>query len=366
MASIKLLNKYIAKEVAVPFLFGVVAFSTITAGGALIPGLVSDASTYNLNITKIMALFILRMPKIISYTFPMASLLAALLSFGRLSGDSEITAFKSGGLSLYRLMLAPLLIGLAISVMTIWFNESIVPQASFIEENTIIQLKDSSKSAPDVKKNVNIPKYENGYLKRLIYASRMIGSVMKEVSVSEYEKGRLARIIFADEAEWQTGDGWEFRNGTMHQFGSSRRKAYVIEFEKEVINVNVKPRDISGRTKDADQMNLWELSSHIEKQKGFGADVTELRVKWHQKIAVPFACFIFILLGAPMGIRPQRSSSSVGLGLSILIVFLYYLLLSVGMWVGLLGVLNPLLAAWLPNILIGIYGVYSLQQKSNS
>lgn len=362
----KMIFSYIAKEITIPFLFGVLAFSTITAGGALIPGLINDANQYNLSIGKVIALFFLRMPKIVSYTFPMSALLAALMSFSRLSSENEITAFRAGGISLYKLMVSPLIFGFIVSVMTIFFNEAVVPKASFLEENTIIQLKDVSKNRPDIKKNINIPTYENGYLKRLLYAHTMEGPVMKEVSVSEYDNGRLARIIFSEEAEWQEGTGWEFRRGTMHQFAGNRRKAYVIDFEKEIINMDVQPRDVSGRAKDPDQMDIWELKDHINRQVSYGADVTELKVKWHQKIAIPFACLVFVLMGAPMGIRPQRSSSSVGLGLSILILFFYYVLLSVGMWFGLMGALTPLLAAWLPNILIGIYGTYLLIQKSNA
>jgi lipopolysaccharide export system permease protein len=362
---VKLLHQYMAKEILYPFLFGVVAFSTITAGGAIIPGLINDARAYNLGFNQVIALFFLRTPQIISYTFPMSTLLAALLCFSRLSGESELAAFRAGGISLYKLMVAPLIFGILISFITIFFNEAIIPKASFIEENTIIQLKDTSKSAPTVKKNVSIPKYEDGYLTRLLYAHEMTGSTMHEVSVSEYDQGRLARIIFAQEAEWQPAGGWEFRKGTLHQFGGNKRTAFVVDFEKETVNINVNPRDISGRSKDPQQMDLFELSKYIQQQQSFGAETTELRVKWHQKIAIPFACLIFVLLGAPMGIRPQRSSSSVGLGISILVIFLYYVLLSVGMWFGMMGVLLPVLAAWLPNILIGGYGLYNLYQKAN-
>lgn len=361
----KLLHRYMFLEILYPFLFAVIAFSTITAGGAILPGLIGDAQQYNLAFNKVIALFLLRLPRVISYTFPMSTLLAALMSFSRLSGESELSAFRAGGVSLYKLMWVPIGFGMLISCLTIVFNEAIVPKASFIEENTIIQLKDTAKATPSVKKNVNIPKYENGYLTRLLYAHEMEGSLMKEVSVSEYDQGRLARIIFAEAAEWDPTGGWVFYRGTMHQFGSNKRKAFVIDFAKENINLNINPRDVSDRSKDPAQMDIFELAKHIDQQRNYGADVTELQVKWHQKIAIPFACLIFVLLGAPMGIRPQRSSSSVGLGLSILILFLYYVLLSVGMWFGLMGVLPAIAAAWLPNVLIGGYGTYNLYKKAS-
>jgi len=360
-----MLHKYIFKEVFAPFLFGVLAFTTITAGGAIIPGLVSDATTYGLSFSKVVALFFLRIPNIVTYTFPMSMLLSTLLAFGRLSGDSEITAFRSGGISIYKLIAAPLVLGFLVSLLTIFFNEVIVPNASFAEENLIIQLKDISKNKPKLKENVNIPQYKNGYLNRLIYAHEMIEGVMKDVSIAEYDQGRLLRIIFSKTATWQDGGGWIFRDGVIHQFGSKKTSIMMIKFKEEMLNIAVRPRDISGRTKDPEQLNIKDLGTFIEKQKIFGADVKKYEVNWHQKIAIPFASLIFIFLGIPLGLKPQRSSSSVGMGISIIVIFFYYVLLSLGMWLGLIGSVPPVIAAWFPNIIIGSFGIYNLVKKAN-
>ncbi|MBU0580288.1 MAG: LptF/LptG family permease, partial [Candidatus Margulisbacteria bacterium] len=350
MFRIKILDRYLAAELFLPFLFGVLAFSAITAGGAIIPGLVGDATALNLPLGTAISLFMVRMPKVIAYTFPMATLLASLLAFGSLSSNSEVTAFRAGGLSLFRLMIAPFFIGVFISFLTILFNEAIVPKATFLEENMIIRYKEISKQIPTLKENVNIPEYEGGYLKRLVYAKEREENTMKDVSVSEYDKGRFARIIFAKQAEWQKEGGWLFKDGIIHQFSGDKRSAYIIEFKKEIINIELTLRDLSKRTKDPDQMALFELGQYIEQQKKRGVDVTEYLVKYNQKFAVPFACLVFVLLGAPMGIRPQRTGGGVGFALSIVVVFGYYVLLSIGMWLGLIGALTPWLAAWMPNI----------------
>jgi len=349
-----------------PFLFGVLAFSAITAGGAIIPGLVADATNYNLSLGTAFSLFLVRMPKVIAYTFPMSTLMASLLAFGRLSGDSEITAFRAGGLSLFRLMVPAAIIGLFISILTIVFNEAIVPKSAFLEENMMIRYKEMAKQIPALKQNVNIPEYEGGFLKRLVYARDLEDNIMKDVSVSEYDQGQFARIIFAKEAEWQKSGGWLFKDGIIHQFPGNKRSAYVIEFRNEKINIDLSLRDLSKRNVDPEQMSLFELRDYIEKQKKHGADVTEYLVKYNQKYAVPFACLVFVLLGVPMGIRPQRTGGGVGFALSIVIVFGYYMLLSIGMWMGLIGVLNPWLAAWMPNIAISLFGLFQVLQKNSA
>jgi lipopolysaccharide export system permease protein len=361
---IKLIYLYTFREILLPFLFGVGAFSVIFSGGSIIPGLISEAQLYNLGFDQVLALFLLRLPRVISLAFPMATLLAALLCFSRLSGESELTAFRAGGLSLYRLIAAPLVFGFLVSLLTVFFNETVVPQASFIEENTIIQLKDMSKGTPQIQTNVNIPMYENHRLVRIIHAREMEGSIMHQVNVIEYDQNdNVARSTRAEEAEFDALTGWTFRRGTMHQFAGDNRAALIVDFITQNININVRPRDISGRSKDPEQMNIGELSAYIRQQSGFGANVTKLRVQWHQKLAIPFACVIFVLLGSQMGIRPQRSSAGVGLGISVLVIFAYYVMLSVFMWFGQSG-FSPLLAAWLPNILIGGYGFYGLYKKT--
>ncbi|GBR76519.1 lipopolysaccharide ABC transporter permease protein [Candidatus Termititenax persephonae] len=361
---ISLLHRYMFREILFPFFFGVVAFSVIIAGGSIIPNLVNEAQRYNLAFSKITALFLLRMPGVIALTFPMATLLSTLLSFSRLSSESELTAFRAGGLSLYKLVAAPLFFGFLVSLLTICFNELIVPYSSFMAENTIIQLRDIAKAAPQIQKNVNIPMYENNRLVRMIHAQEMEGSVLRKVNVIEYDQGdNVARSTRADEAEYDAFNGWTFRRGTLHQFAGDNRSALIVDFVTQNINLSVQPRDIFGRNRDPDQMNIAELAEYIQRQSSFGANVLKERVLWQQKLAVPFACLIFVLLGSQMGIRPQRSGAGAGLGISVLVIFLYYVLLTLFMWFGQRG-FSPFLAAWLPNLLIGVYGFYGLYKKA--
>ncbi|MEO1131709.1 MAG: LptF/LptG family permease, partial [Cyanobacteria bacterium J06639_1] len=85
----------------------------------------------------------------------------------------------------------------------------------------------------------------------------------------------------------------------------------------------------------------------------------------HEKYSIPFVCLTFALVGAPLGLRPQRTSSSIGLGLSVLIIFGYYLAMFISQALGQVGALGPAIAAWLPNIVgcsIGGFLVYRASQ----
>ena len=120
---------------------------------------------------------------------------------------------------------------------------------------------------------------------------------------------------------------------------------------------------LKNREKRIEEMNAFELHERIQMKRQTGQDSTDDAVKFHMKFAVPFASLIFSILGACIGVRPHRSSSAIGLGISLIIILLYYVLIGFG--IGGAHFLTPILAAWLPNILVGAAGFYLLQKMVN-
>ena len=106
------------------------------------------------------------------------------------------------------------------------------------------------------------------------------------------------------------------------------------------------------------QMNVAELREHIEVLRAQGVDVRKYEVDLHLKYALPMASLVFALVAAPLGMQPTRSASSIGFGLSIVIIFLYYVFMSLGSALGQAGTLPPALGGWLQNIVIGGTGVF--------
>ncbi|MFW5856118.1 MAG: LptF/LptG family permease, partial [Bacillota bacterium] len=112
---------------------------------------------------------------------------------------------------------------------------------------------------------------------------------------------------------------------------------------------------------DIDDMSMRELREHIRILSEQGENPQEEWVEWHQRLSIPFASFIFVLLAAPLGIKPRRSSgSAVGMGLSILVIFIYYIILIIGSALGGSGTIPPWLGAWLQNIIFLILGTILL------
>jgi lipopolysaccharide export system permease protein len=107
-----------------------------------------------------------------------------------------------------------------------------------------------------------------------------------------------------------------------------------------------------------------QLKSQIEKKEKAGQDTLKMKVELYAKTALPFACLIFMLLGAPLGLNPQRKSNAIGVGFSLLIIMMYYMIMALGEWMGIINLLPPIMAAWLPNTVIGLLGIYLLLQKA--
>ena len=161
---LKIIDRYILHELVEPFLFGLGAFTSILSASMVMFELVRAVVLKGMPLIVALQLFIYRLPAVVVYIFPMAMLLAALLAFARLNNDSEIIAFRSGGISLYRLMLPVLFFGLVVSFVNLTFAEVVVPRANTAAKNLLVET--SAKHTPKMQQNVFVPELEHGKLKR--------------------------------------------------------------------------------------------------------------------------------------------------------------------------------------------------------
>ncbi len=363
----KIVYRYILRELIQPFLFGVFAFTSIFVGSDVLISLAKLMMEYGIPILTTTKLFFLSLPQIIVWTFPMSMLLASLLAFGRLSGDSEIIALKSGGVSIIRLITPVLIVALLISGLTIWMNDTVVPKSTNLYEEIVWKLK-HGKAQPKTQSNLRIAPVDSatGKLDFVLTASKYYGTsqTLKEVTLQDYEDGQLVNIIQAKEAKW-TEQNWVFIDGVSYTITDEGRVPQTKFSRMNMKNrLSRDPQQISRRQKDAEEMSIKELGRHIELLEQEGQDVKKLQVSYHQRFSIPLACFIFALVGAPLGLSPNRSGSSIGLGLSIIVIFIYYTMMTVGSALGQSGNLTPWLGAWLQNIIFIVVGIGLLIKKS--
>jgi lipopolysaccharide export system permease protein len=371
----KLLDRYIAMELVAPFFFGVGAFTSIVVASQLFFKLTGYAAK-GAPLMDIVALFVLRLVPMLVVSFPMAMLLSTLLTFGRLSGESELIAMLSSGIPFLRTALPAFVVGAFVSAGGLGLNEMVVPAAgraaAAIERQIVEVLRASGADVapPSANRAFVVQDYgPNGQLDRLVVAKRinLATRTMSDVTLVQYGASpgggrQVTFLVEAKRAVWEKGASWRFYDGRMQAVnppvrasaGSSDYEGYTASgpFEALTFTIHKSPRQMLAEQRNADEMNYAELRQYIANLKDQGAAykaVRELEVDLYGKLAIPFASTVFALVGAPLGLRRLRGGASVGLGLSVLIIFAYYIVWH-GMHVlGEGGQVSPVVASWLPN-----------------
>mgnify|MGYP000515703787 CR=1 FL=1 len=134
---IRLLDKYIFREVCLAFFFGICGTSAVFVGSGTLFRIAQYITDYGASLPSVIKIFVFSLPGVVMWTFPMSMLLASLLTFGKLSSASEITAMKSCGINFTRIAAPAVLLGFVVSVGAILFNEYVVPRANTAYRNVI-------------------------------------------------------------------------------------------------------------------------------------------------------------------------------------------------------------------------------------
>ncbi len=356
-----LMDRYITGELIMPFLFGVVAFTSIGVSIGVLLDLLRRVTESGLPFTTAMQIFMLKLPYFVGFAFPMSMLLSCLMVYGRLSGDSELIALRSCGVSVYRLVAPAIAVGLLVTLVNFAFNEAIVPaanrQAAEVLEYAVTKGQPSFTERNILYQEFRTVRQPNGrreeLLSRTFYAREYDGQRMKGLTILDFSKDGLNQIVASESAAWNgEQQAWDFFNGTIYLVASDGSYRNIVRFEQQQLKLPRTPLDIAKNSRDADEMSIAEINDYLKliEQGGNQREIRKMRLRMQQKLALPFACLAFGLVGATMGVRPQRTSRAAGFGLSLIIIVSYYLLIIVGQGLYQFGVFNAFLAGWLPTL----------------
>ena len=359
---LSVMNLYIIKELVLPFLFGMGIFTSLGLSIGAVFELIRKVTDSGLYWGVAFKVLLLRMPEFIVFAFPMSILLATLMAYSRLSSDSELIALRSIGVNIYRLILPAIAFSLCIVTITFFFNNFIAPAANYEAEVTLKQAL--GKTRPDFEtENILFDEYTNietedgqtkEVLTRLFYAEEFDGEQMKNLTVLDRSRKSVSQIVVARSAKWNVQQNiWDFYDGTIYLVGIEGSYNNVVRFQHQQLALPQTALDITQKGKKTNQMNIFEAREYLEIVK-HSADEQRIR-KWQvriqEKMAIPFACLVFALIGTALGIKPQNSGKATSFGICIGLIFAYYLLSFISQSLGISGVVPPWVAAWLPNFL---------------
>ena len=377
---IPLIDRWIVLKLIPILFFAISAFTIVSLSVGVMFDLIRKIVEFGLPIFVALKIFFLSLPGFLVLAFPMSVLLSCLLTYGKLSSNSEILALKSLGINNFRIVLPSLLLAVFMTLLTFIFNDNLVPisnrVAADIMQNSIGQSMRTekgkynitfSKYGSIIDSNTNTPIDNASHLTHIFYARRYLNSIMYEVTVVDLSRKGTKILIAADNGTFiDQLNSWEFNNGKMI-ITNDEGSVSTIAFDTYKYPLDNGPYKMAEIPKDANNMTISEArqAQQIYAMAGNIKESRRMKVRIYEKLTLPISCMVFALIGSTLGIKQNiRSSKSQGFGLSIVLIFLYYLTCFVFSSMGVIGIITPIFAAWIPVLIFLGSGGYLLWRSN--
>lgn len=302
--------------------------------------------------------YLYSLPERIFQILPAAVLFATVFSLGNMARHSELTAAKASGRSAHRTILPVVIASLLASIAAVAIGE-MAPPATRRQLELLGELEQRAQST----RYQFVYRAEDGwmYIVRELNAPR---DFMREVILEREGTGPDYPTlgITAVRADYDSTSGWMLRSGQYRVIGNPGTELSVAFDSMRMRNLVEKPVDLLAEPKKPEEMGYAELSRYVGALERSGGDGRPLRVDLALKLAVPFTCIIITIFAAPLMVAAPRTGGAYGVAVSLVTAVVFLVLVQLSRTIGIGGLVPPTLAAWLPNILFGVIGLYLLRR----
>lgn len=345
----KIIDRYLIRQFVATIFFGLIAFTLIFVVIDLMENL-DDFIDQNVSAPIVFHYYLVFSPEIIKLMTPVAVLFSALFIAGKASNLSELTAIKAGGVSMYRFMAPFLIVSFLISMFSIYFAGYVVPMANRTKVN--IEMKYLKRGFNYSGSNIFFQDSKNRIVSIAYFD--YYNDQANRVSIETFDKNNPTHMISRIDAvnmDYDSTDNiWIAKHGIKRIFTFDSQKADPFS-EMKIKNLNFKPAELAVKQQKPEEMSLSELGSFIDVQKKAGNDTTALMIEYNSRFAFPMASIIVVLFGLPIATSKRRSGVAANVGINILLTFIYLVFMKISQAFGKNGALNPLLTAWMANII---------------
>ena len=304
-------------------------------------------------------------PEIVRLTSPLAVFLAAIYVTGRLAQSLQLVALHSSGVSLGRILMPFVAVGIAVTGFMFWFNGWVVPHTNAV----VMEFQNAYyKQAPDGPETTQLYRQNRpGSVLAVGFFDRR-GQQAYRVSLQDFEAAdgapgaeRVARRLDATDMAWNDSLGvWQLKNVTVRTFfpdgREERRELRALDTTLQVL-----PRDLARTERDADRLTIPEAREHIDALRRAGADrLGRPLVSYYSKFSYPVANLILMVIGVVLASARRRGGQAVQFGIGLFIAFVYLALQKLTEPFGYAEALPPLWVAWLPHVLFAGFAVLLL------
>jgi len=299
------------------------------------------------------------LPEIIKLLTPVAVLLSVLFTVGRLSQSNEITAMKSAGRGLYRLMVPFVIIASLNSAFNIYFCGWVVPNS--VQQKTLIEQKYLNEGI------IGGPIYNlyfrdtptKNVIMQYYNADEYYGAMVAIESYSDESSPRMIERIEAAGIRWDTlRNKWLLENVIHRKYNNG--KIDVQRMDTIGYSLNITHAKLARIKMKTEEMSFDELKEYIDMLKNGGKDVRKQMIEYYGNYAFPFASLIVIFFGVPFASVKRRGGIAVQIGAAMVISFIYIMSLKFSQTIGYTANWDPIVSAWTANVIFLFFGLIVL------
>lgn len=350
------LSRYLLKKFLVNLVVALTGWIVIF----VVINMIEKISTFvdnNASMEQFFLFYLYFIPYIISLTLPIAMLLAVLFAVSNLAQNNEIVAQLSSGISLYRILTPLFISAFLISIASGFFNEYVVPESNQRRlDLERYEIKNNPRNSGKFNNNIYVQDKENRKIAIKYFNGKK--NEGREVSFQTFDSSTMIERIDGKTMLWRDST-WAVSGVTVRRFTDDNELVFNLD-DTTITDSRIRPENLINIQKKPEEMSFVELNTFIEELQAIGANPRKWIVERHLKIALPFANFIVVLIGAPFASRKRRGGIGLSFGLSLLISFSFFIIIRFGQVLGHQGTLEPFLAAWLGNLIFLLLGLYTL------
>ncbi|MFN7453600.1 MAG: LPS export ABC transporter permease LptG [Pseudobdellovibrionaceae bacterium] len=356
------IDRYIAGLFWAYFAAGLLIFCTIFLAVDAMSTLVSYPGVAG---SAVIQYYIASLPEIAHRMLPVACLLGALFALSTLNRNNEMVALFSVGMSLSRITTPILLSVLLLSAVGYYVADQVIPSANRSKNFVFYHEIKRKPSLYSTVKNERIWYRSRDTIFNIKTLNEKTARAQGLTLYTFNEKWDLIQMITAREVEL-LGENWKLFDGSVTLFTEDSSFPITSDFKEKQIVMGEDAKDLSSTAHTSDVLSQKELKEFIRKNKEAGLDTVRYEVDYHSKFGFSFAALVMTIIGIPFGVSRTRSGSTmVNVGICLGLVFVYWIFYSSALTLGNYGHLPPLLAAWLPNVIMLGFGYYMIQRPQS-
>ena len=380
LRKIPLIDKWIISKLIPILFFAISAFTIVSLSVGVMFDLIRKIVEYGLPLVIALKIFFLSLPGFLVIAFPMSVLLSCLLTYGNLSSNSEILALKSLGVNNFRVVLPSLLLAVFMTFLTFTFSDNLVPISNRLAADLLQNSMGKSMRTERGRYNISFSKYGSivdsntnkpidgaSHLTHIFYARRFLKKTMYDITVIDFSKKGTKILITAKNGAFDEElSSWQFNNGKIMATEDEGSVSTII-FDTYIYPLDNGPSKLAEIPLDANNMTISQArkAQKMYEMSGNTKESRKMKVRIYEKMTLPMSCIVFALIGSTLGIKQNiRSSKSQGFGISIILIFLYYLTCFLFSSMGVIGILTPFFAAWIPVLMFLGFGTFLLWRSN--